>query len=197
MYERFWKQFTDYIFVQNEPEKSDIIFVPGNSFPHMAEQASLLWKEGFAPYILVSGHHAVGQQDFQGVSDCTGKYPDVFDSEADFLKSVIQSQGVPDDVILQDKKATYTYQNAIFSRELTDQLNLKISRAILCCNSYHARRCLLYYQLLYPETNFYVVPCNTGINRTNWMNTDKGIDIVLGEVERCGGQFHKIMRDLS
>lgn len=196
MYERFWNQFTEYIFVENEPQKSDIIFVPGNRFPQMAEQAAALWKKNLAPLILVSGCHALLQDDFHGVTDITGKYQGTFDTEADYLRHILLEQGVPEKAILSDWKATYTYENAIFSREITDQQNLTINQAILCCNSYHARRCLLYYQLLYPETNFLVVPSDTGINRTNWMDTEKGIDTVLGEIERCGGQFHKIMREL-
>lgn len=196
MYERFWSQFTDYIFVENIPQVSDIIFVPGNRFPQMAESAASLWKDKFAPCILVSGQHALLQEDFHGVTDITGTYPGVFETEADYLSHILIAGGVPRHAILTERQASYTYENAIYSRAITDQRHMEIKRALLCCNSYHARRCLLYYQLLFPETEFLVIPSDTGINRTNWMNSERGIDIVLGEIERCGGQFHQIMREL-
>ena len=48
MYEKFLNYFTDYIFVKDEPQKADVIFVPGNGYPQMAAHAAELWKEGFA-----------------------------------------------------------------------------------------------------------------------------------------------------
>ena len=54
MYEKFLNYFTDYIFVKDEPQKADVIFVPGNGYPQMAAHAAELWKEGFAPYVLPS-----------------------------------------------------------------------------------------------------------------------------------------------
>ena len=67
---------------------------------------------------------------------------------------------------------------------------LEIERAILCCKSYHARRCLMYYQLLYPKTEFYVVPVNAdGITRENWRKNEEGIDAVTGELSRIVKQF--------
>ena len=54
----------------------------------------------------------------------------------------------------------------------------------------------MYYQLLFPEAELLVCPADTGTNRENWMETGEGIDLVLNEIERCGGQFHKILRDL-
>ena len=53
----------------------------------------------------------------------------------------------------------------------------------------------MYYQEQFPETEIFVCPVVTrGISRTTWMQTKAGIDTVLGEVERCGGQFHEILR---
>lgn len=196
MFQRFLAQFTDFIFVEDEMEPSDIIFLPGNSFPQMAEAAAGLWNSGFAPLILPSGHHSVLEENFQSVRDRTGRYDGCFPTEWDFMKHILHLHGIPDSAILMENRATFTYENALYSRELTDRLKIQIHKAIICCNSYHARRCLLYYQLLYPEAELLVFPVDTGINKSNWSQTDKGIDIVLGEIERCGGQFHNILRNL-
>ena len=45
-YERFLDQISDFIFVEDKPERADIIFVPGNGFPQMSIEAARLWKEG-------------------------------------------------------------------------------------------------------------------------------------------------------
>ena len=51
-YREFLKQMEEFIFVEDQPEKSDIIFVPGNGYPQMAEKAAELYREGYAGYIL-------------------------------------------------------------------------------------------------------------------------------------------------
>ena len=69
MYEKFLNYFTDYIFVKDEPQKADVIFVPGNGYPQMAAHAAELWKEGFAPYVLPSGRYSTVLGHFAGVQD--------------------------------------------------------------------------------------------------------------------------------
>ena len=73
-----------------------------------------------------------------------------------------------------------------------------IRRAILCPQACHARRALLYYKVLYPETEFFVCPTVTrGISRENWFLDGQRIDVVLGELERYGSQFHEILREYA
>ncbi len=196
MYQKFLQQFTDFIFVENTPLPSDIIFIPGNGYPQMAEKAAALWRDGLAPLVLPSGKYSTLTGHFSGVQDKADRYPGPYETEWDFLRNVLLKNGVSEEAILREDTATYTYENAIRSRALTDSLGLTIRRAILCCHAWHARRCLLYYQLLFPRTELLVCPSDTGINRENWQETGEGIDLVLGEIERCGGQFHKILRDI-
>ena len=40
MYQNFLDQFTDFVFVEHAPAASDIIFIPGNGYPQMAERAA-------------------------------------------------------------------------------------------------------------------------------------------------------------
>ena len=47
----YLKDISEFIFLCNEPKKADIIFVPGGSYPEIAEEAARLWKEGYAPYV--------------------------------------------------------------------------------------------------------------------------------------------------
>ena len=149
-----------------------------------------------APLLLPSGKYSTLTGHFSGVLDQRDLYPGPYETEWAFLRDVLIKCGVPETAILREDTATYTYENAIRSRAVTDALGLTIRRAILCCHAWHARRCLLYYQLLFPEAEILVCPADTGINRENWHRTGEGIDLILGEIERCGGQFHKILRDI-
>ena len=190
MYEEFLKQIEDFMFIEDKPEKADVIFVPGNGYPQMAEKAAELYRNGVAPKILPSGRYSITAGRFTGVLDKKECYCGTYKTEWDFLKDVLMQNGVPEEAILKEDQATYTYENAIYSRQVTDHAELEIERAILCCKSYHARRCLMYYQLLYPKTEFYVVPVNAdGITRENWKKNEEGIDAVTGELSRIVKQF--------
>lgn len=112
------------------------------------------------------------------------------------MRKVLEKNKVPSHAILREDKATYTYENAIYSRKVTDAAGIVVKRGIICCQSHHARRCRMYYQLLYPETEFLTVPSDTEVSRDNWYRSERGIQLVLGEMERCGGQFHQILREI-
>ena len=195
-YSKFLSNFTDFIFLEDEPQVADVIFVPGNGFPQMAERAAQLWKNGYAPWVLPSGRYSVLMGKFAGVQAERQKYSGEYETEWDFLYDVLIKNGVNGQAVLKENQATYTYQNAIYSRQVTDAAGIVVKKAIICCKAQHARRCNMYYQLLYPETELVICPSDVGINRENWFLTEEGIEEVLSEVERCGKQFHKIMREL-
>ena len=194
VYEKFLKSSEEFIFAENKPEKSDIIFVPGNGYPQMAEKAAELFKKGMADWILPSGKYSVVNGKFSGVLEKSNVYDKEYGTEWEFLRDVLIKNGVPDQKILKEDQATFTYENAIYSRQVTDHAELEIERAILCCKSYHARRCLMYYQFVFPEIEFIVSPVITrGVSKENWYQSEYGICLVLKEVEHCGSQFADMM----
>lgn len=198
MNDKFLNQITEFIFVEDKPEKSDVIFIPGSGFPQLAEEAAKLYHQGMAPYILPSGRYSILNGKFAGVQEKKELYDGEYETEWEFLKEVLKKNHVSEEHILREDKATYTYENAIYSRKVTDCLGMEIKKAILCCKPYHARRSLLYYQLLYPETQFFVRPIqDSDVKRENWYLTEKGIRLVFGEVQRIGEQFVDITREME
>lgn len=198
MNDKFLNQITEFIFVENKLEKSDVIFIPGSGFPQLAEEAAKLYHQGMAPYILPSGRYSVLNGKFAGVQEKKELYDGEYETEWEFLKEVLKKNYVSEEYILREDKATYTYENAIYSRRVTDCLGMEIKKAILCCKPYHARRSLLYYQLLYPETQFYVCPIqDSDVKRENWYLTEKGIRLVFGEIQRIGEQFVDITKEME
>ena len=198
MNDKFLNQITEFIFVEDKPEKSDVIFIPGSGFPQLAEEAAKLYHQGMAPYILPSGRYSILNGKFAGVQEKKELYDGEYETEWEFLKEVLKKNHVSEEHILREDKATYTYENAIYSRKVTDCLGMEIKKAILCCKPYQARRSLLYYQLLYPETQFFVRPIqDSDVKRENWYLTEKGIRLVFGEVQKIGEQFEDITREME
>ena len=112
------------------------------------------------------------------------------------MRRILVDNGVPERAILREDEATYTYQNAIFSRRRTDAMKLTVSRGIICCMPVHARRAKMYYETLFPEAELLVCPApGAAVTRETWLQSPEGIDAVLGELSRCGGQFSEILKE--
>ena len=190
----FREEITKYIFAEDMLQKADIILIPGNAYPQNAERAAALYRQGYAPYILPSGKYSTLVGHFAGVLDRADRYNKEYKTEWEFLKDVLVQNGVDESAILKEDQATFTWENARFSREVTDKAGIEIKKALLCCKNYHARRALMYYQRAYPEVEFRVCPCCVdGVTKENWMNSEEGIKSVLGEVQRIVTQFALMM----
>lgn len=194
----FIKEITSFIFVEDKPEKSDIIFVPGSSWPEPAEKASKLWLDGYAPYILPSGKYSMSKGYFPGPITKAEIYNGAYSTEWEFMRDIAISNGVNSSAILKEDSATWTKENAFKSKEVTENYNLNIKMAIICCKSFHAKRCLMFYSYAYPKTKLFVCPIDVdGITKENWFKTESGIDKVMGELSRCGGQLKKAVSTWS
>lgn len=194
---RWVRDITDFIFLEDAPAPADVIFIPGNGHALPSELAAQLYKAGYAPFVLPSGRYAIGTSSFAGQRSGARIYEGKFETEWAFMRRILIDNGVPERAILREDEATYTYQNAIYSRKCTDALGLTISRAIICCMPMHARRSRMYYETLYPDAELLVCPAKgAALTRDNWLHSQEGIDAVLGEMERCGGQFHAILKEI-
>ena len=188
--QRFIQAVTEFIFVEDQPEQADVIFVPGSRKIENAIRAAELFKAGYAPYVLPSGRFSTVHGCFMGVpKKYAADYPDTYATEWEFFREVLMKHGVPESAILREDQATYTWENAQFSRDVLKEQGIRCETAILCCHAFHARRALLYYSAAMPETRFIVCPAETpGNTRRDWFLTDKGRGRVLGEVQRLGSQ---------
>ena len=73
---------------------------------------------------------------------------------------------------------------------IIDEKDIEIKTAMIVCKAFHARRCLMLYQMAFPDVSFIVRPVHCyNITKDNWYTTEEGIDRVLGELTRCGNQF--------
>ena len=181
---------SDYIFISDEPEKVDAIFLPGGSHPEQPEYAAELYRKGYAKWLIPSGGVSVKRDSWPGVRSKADIYNGDYQSDCDFFTDVFIKNGVPSDVIVGEDKSGHTRDNAFLSRMVVYEKGIEIETAIIVCKAFHARRCLMLYQMAFPDTKFYVCPVVCmGITKDNWYKSEQGIDHVLGELARCGNQF--------
>ncbi|MGG5461627.1 YdcF family protein [Clostridium sp. B9] len=191
------EDITKFIFIEDEPEVSDIIFIPGSSKHEPSEMASYLYNRDFAKYILPSGKFSCKLECFPNEKITNKRYVGTYKSDWEFSYNVLIKNGINKEYILCENNSTNTYENAFYSKKLTDELGLEVKKAIICCQAFHARRVLMTYSWAYPNTKFYIVPVETqGISKDNWHKSEYGIKRVLGEVKRCGTYFQDYFNKL-
>lgn len=190
MNERIIEDITNFIFVDDEIDKSDVIFLPGGAHAELPEKGASLYLDGFADYVIPSGKYSIGSGAFAGVQSKANIYNGNYPTECDFYTDVLLRSGVRRESILREDRAEFTKQNADFSRIICDENNIYPKRAIICCKSFHARRCLMYYGFAFPKTELLICPVDCmGMNRDNWFESEHGFETVIGELNKCSGQI--------
>ena len=181
---------SNYIFVSDEPERVDAIFLPGGSHPEQPEYAAELYRKGYAKWHIPSGGVSVKRDSWPGVRSKADIYNGDYQSDCEFFTDVFVKNGVPADVIVGEDKSGHTRDNAFLSRKVIDEKGITITTALIVCKAFHARRCLMLYQMAFPSVDFKVCPVHCyDITKENWYTTEQGVDRVLGELARCGNQF--------
>ena len=181
---------SDYIFISDEPEKVDAIFVPGDSHPELPEYAAELYHKGYAKWLIPSGGVSVKRDKWPGVRSKVEIYDGDYQSDCEFFVDVFAKNGVPTEAIIEEDKSGHTRDNAFLSRKVVDESGVEIKTALIVCKAFHARRCLMLYQMAFPNVKIKVCPVHCfNITKDNWYMTEQGIDRVLGELARCGNQF--------
>ena len=187
---RIIADITNFIFVSDEPEQADAIFLPGGSFPEPPEYASELYRQGYAKWLIPSGGVSVKRDKWPGVRRKAELYSGDYQSDCEFFTDVLLKNGVPAAAIIREDKSGHTRDNAFLSRKTVDERGIDVKTALIVCKAFHARRCLMLYQMAFPDVDIKVCPVHCyNITKENWYESEAGIDRVLGELARCGNQF--------
>ena len=190
---RIITDISDYIFVDDTDlsiGKADAIFLPGGSHPEQPEYAAELYKKGLAWWLIPSGGISIKRDSWPGVRSKADIYDKLYESDCEFFTDVLIKNGVPKDAIIGEDQSRHTHDNAFFSKKVADMAGLEINTAIIVCKAFHARRCLMLYQMAFPSVELKVFPVHCyNITKENWYTTEIGINRILGELTRCGNQF--------
>ncbi len=197
MQNRNINDITNFIFINDLPQKSDVILVPGSSRHEITEKAAELYHNGYAPYILPSGLYSLSQGHFAKENITKECYKGDFSTDFEYCKHILLANGVPESAILCEEQATNTMENAMYSAEVIRSLGLDVKRAIICCQAFHARRAYMTYACHFTNTELLVVAANTqNISSKDWYKNERTAKKVLSEVEKCGKYFKEFTKEL-
>lgn len=90
MINRIITDISDYIFVSDDPQKVDAIFLPGGSHPEQPEYAAELYNKGYAKWIVPSGGISVKSDKWHGVRSKAEIYNGNYHSDCDFFTDVLK-----------------------------------------------------------------------------------------------------------
>lgn len=190
MDKRIITDISNFIFVSDKPEAADAIFLPGGSHPEQPEYAVELYHQGYAKWLVPSGGVSVKRDKWPGVRSKSDIYDGDYRSDCEFFTDVFLKNGVPASAIIGEDKSGHTRDNAFFSQKAVDEKGVDINTAMIVCKAFHARRCLMLYQMAFPDVDIKVCPVHCyNITKDNWYKSEEGIDRVLGELAQCGNQF--------
>ena len=190
MNQRAIRDISAFIFMNDTPQTSDIIFIPGTSQSAVTETAARLYCEGYARYVLPSGMYSGKRGKFASEKIDNPRYAGDYATDFAYCRHVLMENGVPETAILREDRSTHTGENAEFSAAVLKELGIMVKRAILCCQAFHARRAFMSYAKFFPDTEILVVPTETqGIAREDWFLHERSYRRVMSEVYKCGEYF--------
>ena len=187
------QDITNFIFLEDTPQKSDIILIPGTSKSAITEKAAALYRAGFAPYVMPSGLYSSSLGRFAAENIDNPRYIGEYASDFEYCRHILMENGVPEHAILREDRATNSMENALYSAQAAKDAGIKVERALLCCQAFHARRAFLSYACHFGGAELLMVPTATqGISKEDWYKSEKGYKKVLGEVAKCGVYFKEM-----
>lgn len=101
MANRIITDISNYIFVSDEPEKADAIFLPGGSHPEQPEYAAWLYQKGYAKWLIPSGGISAKRDQWPGVRSKADRYNGDYKTDCDDKTNGGQK------TILQERKEYY------------------------------------------------------------------------------------------
>ena len=167
---------SDYIFVADTPKKVDAIFLPGGSYPELPEYAAQLYHKGYTRFLVPSGGISIKRDKWQGVSSKADIYTGNYNSDCEFFADVLIRNGVNEEAIICENQSQHTRDNAFLSRKVVDEMELEIKTAMIVSKAFHARRCLMLYQMAFPDVEFIVCPVHCyNITKNNWLQQKRAL----------------------
>ncbi|XP_046585275.1 uncharacterized protein SCO4629-like [Haliotis rubra] len=169
----------NYMLMNHEIRKSDVILALGNNDVRTAQHAAHLFKEGLADWLMFSGKDG---------TLTTGKWDR---PEAEVFRDVALSAGVPDNKIILETEATNTGENVVFSHTVLESLNIKPKKIILVSTPYMERRAYATFMKQFQgATSMDVVVTSPEVTLQAYPNKEVGslneiISVMMGCMQRC------------
>lgn len=170
----------DYMHMNHQLEKADVIFVLGSRDIRVAEYAAQLYFDGWAPLILFSGsgdihNHKPGRERFVG------------STEAEVFADIAKEKGVPEEAILIENKSQNTGDNYKFAIDLLKEKGIEPKTVIAVQKPYMERRTYATGKIHWPDIELIVtspaIPVSEYPNESNDIN-EHWLHAMVGDLQR-------------
>ncbi len=141
----------DYLYMEHPLQPVDAIIGFGSHDQNVASRAARLYKAGWAPVILFTGYLGKGT---------LGIFPM---PEAELFAQIAMKEGVPQEAILIENKATNTGENIRFARRLFESRGMVPKKIIAVHKPYMTRRVFAALAKQWPEVEVIVAPGNPSL----------------------------------
>jgi len=171
---RLAKKLWDYHHVNHTVEKAEFILVLGSHDLRVADRATELYFEGWAPRIIFSG----------GLGNFTKEM--WTEAEADKFAAIAIKMGVPKESILVENKSTNTGENILFTQQLLAQKNLDPQSFIVVQKPYMERRTYATFKKHWPDKKLIVTSPQISFEDypTKEIPLERVINIMVGDLQR-------------
>lgn len=164
----------DYLSQSDEPEQADIIFVFGSKMLTRTEKAVQLYKEGFAPKIVLSGRGPFYELDKH-------EKP-----EAEILAGYALDKGVPKTALILEKESITIPDNVKRSLNLLERDGVPHKRIILVNSPFSQRRGWAHFSKM-GESGTKLIRVNADstlerYSRNGWYHDETGVKLVAKEL---------------
>jgi len=169
----------DYMHMEHDLVPADIIFILGSFDPLVAERASDLYHQGFAPWVVISGDGTQHQSEMLR-NKLNGK------TEAEVLSSICVNLGVPAENILLEDEANNTGQNFEFITPILANANLTVETCIAVQKPFMERRTYATGKVWWPDVDLRITSPSGTFKEyvAERFNPDDIINIMIGDLER-------------
>lgn len=166
------REITDYLFLADEPQPSDLIFVVGGQHLERAERGVALFHQQVAPWLM-----------FAGGNKCASH-----EAAAERFRAFALSLGVPAEQILLEANSHNSLDHVLMSLPIIDHtVGLPSIRAITLVSAPHHMRRLKQVVAKHVPRHVALYCCpdeRTDSNRENWWHTEEGRELVYRELEK-------------
>ena len=168
----------DYMHLNQEPEKADVIVGFGCYDEDIPKRCAELYREGYAPFVAFSG--GLGR-------NTAGLFTQ---SEAERFAAIAAAEGVPEDRIILENKSTNSAENLLFTPKVLAEHGVKAEKIIAVHKPYMERRLWAAMQIYWPDVlAVYTSPRVTleeHIAHAQAIGmTEKGvIETIVGDIQR-------------
>ena len=140
--EKAAKTLWNYHHLNHDLKRTNCIFVLCSHDTRVAEYATDLFLQGYAPFIIFSG----------GFGNWTRG---IFTKpEAEVFADIANKRGIPSEKILIENKSTNTGENITFTKTLLAEKDLNFDSFILVQKPYMERRVYATFKKVWPEKDF-------------------------------------------